>query len=59
MIIYNHHRLNVIAQAAKKIKSENNSQKLKFAKIAKQAVMLSDREYTSKKDIDTRSELVF
>lgn len=52
-------RLNVIAQAANKIKSENNSQKLKFAGIARQAVMLSDREYTSKKDIDSVRELMF
>ena len=52
-------RIQLIAQAAKKIKNENNSQKLKFAGIARQAVMLSDREYTSKKDVDSRSELVF
>jgi hypothetical protein len=52
-------RLSVIAQAANKVKSENNSQKLKFAGIARQAVMLSDREYTSKKDIDTIKPLMF
>ena len=52
-------RLQLIAQAANKVKSENNSKKLKLSGIVRQAVMLSDREYTSKKDIDSRSELVF
>lgn len=52
-------RLQLIVQAANKIKTENNSQKLKFAGIARQAVMLSDLEYTSKKDVDTVKELMF
>lgn len=52
-------RLNVIAQAAKRVQSENNSQKLKFAGIARQAVSISDREYTDKKSVDTIKPLMF
>lgn len=52
-------RLQLIAQAAKRVQSENNSQKLKLSGIVRQAVMLSDREYTSKKDVDSVKELMF
>lgn len=52
-------RLNVIAQAANKIKVEKQSKQLKFAGIARQAVSISDKEYTSKKEVDNRTELVF
>lgn len=52
-------RLNVIAQAAKRVQSENYSQKLKFAGIVRQAVSISDREYTSKKEVDSVKELMF
>lgn len=52
-------RIQLIAQAANKIKAENNSQKLKLSDLFRQAAMLSDLEYTSKKDVDSRTELVF
>ncbi len=52
-------RLNVISQAANKIKAEKQSKQLKLSGIVRQAVSIADREYTSKKEVDSRSELVF
>lgn len=52
-------RLQLIAQAVKRVQSEKQQQSLKLSEIVRQAVMLSDREYTSKKDVDSVKELMF
>lgn len=52
-------RIQLIAQAAKRIQSEQQRQAIKFEGVARQAVMLSDREYTHKKSVDIVKELVF
>lgn len=52
-------RIQLIAQAAKRVQSEQQSKQLKLSGIVRQAVMLSDREYTDKKSVDSVRELMF
>ena len=52
-------RIQLIAQAVKRVQSEKQQQSLKLSGLFRQAAMLSDREYTSKKDVDSVKELVF
>ena len=53
----NNNRLQLIAQAAKLVQSENNKS---FKGIERQVIMLTDREYVnSKKEVDNVTELDF
>lgn len=52
-------RLQLIKNASKRVKSEKQQQSLKLSDLFRQVAILSDREYTSKKDVDSVRELMF